>query len=40
MEYEDKIRINKSAIASVDDAIKREEQALGGRCESSIIKYY
>ena len=40
MEYEDNIRNAKSAIAIDEDRIIRWEQALGGRGESSIIRYY
>ena len=47
MEYEDKIRnakywsaYYKSGIAIVENKIIRGEQALGGRGESSIIRYY
>ena len=40
MEYEGKIRINKSRIASHEDHIISLDQALGGRGESSIIRYY
>ena len=40
MEYEEKIRIHKSMIASDENRIIKYEQALGGRGESSIIRYY
>ena len=40
MDYEDGIRSAKSRIASDDYYIIRYEQALGGRGESSIIRYY
>ena len=40
MKNEEWIRANKSAIASNENAIIRYEQALGGRGESSIIRYY
>ena len=39
MEYERKIRINKSVIASNEDELIGYEQALGGRGESSITRY-
>ena len=38
--YEERIRIYKSWIAGNEDAIIRYEQYLGGRDESSIIRYY
>ena len=34
------IKANKSIIAGVEDEIRDMEQVLGGRGESSIIKYY
>ena len=40
MEYEDTISIVKSAIAGAENSIIRREQVLGGRGESSIIRYY
>ena len=40
MEYEDEIRSDKSAIATYENYIIRKEQVLGGRGESSIIRYY
>ena len=40
MEYEDKIRSNKTSIAIAEDYIIGQEQVLGGRGESSIIRYY
>ena len=40
MEYEDEIRSNKSQISYYENNIIEYEQALGGRGESSIIRYY
>ena len=40
MEYEDKISYYKSRIADDEDDIINIEQELGGRGESSIIRYY
>ena len=40
MKYEDEISYYKSMIATGEDLIIRQEQALGGRGESSIIRYY
>ena len=40
MLYERRIRDYKSAIASAEDDIIRYEHVLGGRGESSIIRYY
>ena len=40
MEYEEKISYNKSWIAIDENRIIRYEQALGGRGESSVIRYY
>ena len=40
MEYERHISNAKSGIASYENTIIRQEQALGGRGESSIIRYY
>ena len=40
MEYEDKISYAKSLIASNTNDIIIQEQVLGGRGESSIIRYY
>ena len=40
MEYEDKISSAKSWIAIAKDIIIKYEQELGGRGESSIIRYY
>ena len=40
MEYERLIRRNKSLIAYAEHIIIRYEQALDGRGESSIIRYY
>ena len=40
MNYEWLIKDNKSYIAANDDAINDMEQVLGGRGESSIIRYY
>ena len=40
MQYEGMIRHAKSSIASAEDRIIREEQVLGGRGESSTIRYY
>ena len=40
MEYEEDIRTYKSSIASYEYLIIEYEQALGGRGESSIIRYY
>ena len=40
MKYEEEIRNNKYLIASYEDQIIIQERALGGRGESSIIKYY
>ena len=40
MEYEDAISSYKSNIASDENRITIQEQALGGRGESSIIGYY
>ena len=40
MEYEDVIRSAKSSIANYENQIIDYEQALGGRGESSIIRYY
>ena len=37
--YKDRISINKSAIASIEDDIISYEKELGGRGESSIIRY-
>ena len=40
MFYEEGIKDAKSSIADVEDRIIRHEQVLGGRGESSIIRYY
>ena len=40
MEYEWKISSEKSSIAYYENIIIEQEQALGGRGESSIIRYY
>ena len=40
MEYEEWIRNAKSYLASYENTIISKEQALGGRGESSIIRYY
>ena len=40
MNYKEWIRSYKSGIASSKDAIISYEEALGGRGESSIIRYY
>ena len=40
MDYEYNIRYAKSVIASNENLIITQEQVLGGRGESSIIKYY
>ena len=40
MEYEEWIKNNKSWIAANEDGIIDMEQVLGGRGESSIIRYY
>ena len=40
MKYEEDIRLNKSDIARRVDVIIRMEQVIGGRGESSIIRYY
>ena len=39
-EYKDMISANKSYIASLEDHIIIYEEELGGRGESSIIRYY
>ena len=39
-EYKDRISSNKSAIASIENDIIIYEKELGGRGESSIIRYY
>ena len=38
--YKDRISTYKSAIASCEDVIIIYEEELGGRGESSIIRYY
>ena len=38
--YKDSISVNKSDIASIEDIIIIYEKELGGRGESSIIRYY
>ena len=40
MKYKDWIRSHKSAIAGIEDDIICYEEELGGRGESSIIRYY
>ena len=40
MKYEEMIKYNKSCIADFEDAIISMQQVLGGRGESSIIRYY
>ena len=40
LEYEELIKYAKSAIAGFEDIIRDMEQVLGGRGESSIIRYY
>ena len=40
MDYEEVIRAAKSTIAYIGNLIIGWEQALGGRGESSIIRYY
>ena len=40
MKYKDDISANKSKIASFEDSIIGCEKVLGGRGESSIIRYY
>ena len=40
MDYKEVISANKSDIARLEDAIKCYEEELGGRGESSIIRYY
>ena len=40
MEYEELIKDRMSRIAVYEDAIVRVEQVLGGRGETSIIRYY
>ena len=40
MEKEEEIRIAKFAIAGIEAGITLQEQKLGGRGESSIIRYY
>ena len=40
MDCEDKIRTAKSWIATYENIIISYEKALGGRGESSIIRYY
>ena len=40
MEYERSIRYAKSNIATYENVIISYEQVLGGRGESSIIRYY
>ena len=39
MIYEDEIRYRKSTIARLEDEIIKLDQELGGRGESSIIRY-
>ena len=40
MDYESRISSYKSRIASMEDVIISNEEKLGGRGESSIIRYY
>ena len=40
LDYEEGIKEYKSDIADYEDAIRDMEQVLGGRGESSIIRYY
>ena len=40
MQNEDKISLAKSCIANSENLIIKYERALGGRGESSIIRYY
>ena len=40
LKYEDYIKSTKSFIADNEDLIIRCEEVLGGRGESSIIRYY
>ena len=40
IDFEELIIFNKSEIPRVKDEIIRYEEALGGRGESSIIRYY
>ena len=39
-DYKDNISHYKSSIANIEDYIIRYEKELGGRGESSIIRYY
>ena len=39
MKYGEVVKYNKSVIASYEDEIRDMEQVLGGRGESSIIRY-
>ena len=40
LDYEEWIKDHKSSIADTEDEIRDMEQVLGGRGESSIIRYY